>query len=160
VSNDIKMAVRPRRKLPNSLFAVSGAVLAFALALTVGKLSFGPPLVILSLGGMTLGLSGLALFRVLDPLLRNEAELALEPHAPARVRHLEREKQSVLKAIREIDLDYQMRKISETDYRELANRYRNRAMRLIREIDAGDDYRALIEAELKSRLAAEEARRA
>ena len=51
----------------------------------------------------------------------------------------------MLKAIKEIELDYQMRKIAERDYREMVERYRARAMRLISELEAGDDYRALIE---------------
>ena len=68
------------------------------------------------------------------------------------MRELEREKQLVLKAIKEIEFDYQMRKIAERDYREMVERYRNRAMRLISEIDAGDDFRGLIEKELKLRL--------
>src|SRR5205823_6426154 len=74
------------------------------------------------------------------------------PRAPARLRELERDKQAVLKAIREIELDYQMRKIAEVDYKEMLERYRTRAMRIIRELDAGDNYRALIEEELKTRL--------
>ena len=68
------------------------------------------------------------------------------------MRELEREKQLVLKAIKEIEFDYQMRKIAERDYRDMVERYRNRAMRLISELDAGGDYRGLIEKELKMRL--------
>jgi hypothetical protein len=34
----------------------------------------------------------------------------------------------------------------------MVERYRNRAMRLIAELDSGDDYRGLIEKELKLRL--------
>ena len=56
----------------------------------------------------------------------------------------------MLKAIKEIELDYQMRKIAEGDYREMIERYRTRAMRLISEIDAGDNFRELIERELKA----------
>src|SRR5262249_30824506 len=62
------------------------------------------------------------------------------------------EKQLVLKAIKEIELDYQMKKIAERDYREMVERYRSRALRLIGEIEAGDDFRALIERELKIRM--------
>ena len=58
----------------------------------------------------------------------------------------------MLKAIKEIELDYQMRKIAERDYREMVERYRTRAMRLMSEIEAGDDFRALIEKELAMRL--------
>ena len=73
-------------------------------------------------------------------------------HNRSFLRELEREKQLVLKAIKEIEFDYQMRKIAEREYREMVERYRNRAMRLISEIDAGGDFRGLIEKELKLRL--------
>ena len=98
---------------------------------------------------MTLALTGAALWRVIDPLA---GELAVGSGAAARggrrPRELEREKQLVLKAIKEIELDYQMRKIAERDYREMVERYRTRAMRLMSEIEAGDDFRVLIEREL------------
>ena len=58
----------------------------------------------------------------------------------------------MLKAIKEIELDYQMRKISEADYREMVERYRARALRIMGDLAVGDDYRALIERELKDRL--------
>jgi DNA-directed RNA polymerase sigma subunit (sigma70/sigma32) len=64
----------------------------------------------------------------------------------------------VLKAIKEVELDYQMRKIAERDYREMVERYRTRALRLMTEIEAGDDFRSLIEKELAMRLKLEGAR--
>ena len=110
----------------------------------------------LGLGGMTLVLCGLALWRVIDPLTRagQRARRHARIAAPGRARELEREKQLVLKAIKEIELDYQMRKIADADYREMIERYRTRAMRLISEIEVGDNFRELIERELKDRLAA------
>src|SRR4029453_8095940 len=118
-------------------------------------------LLILTAGGLVLGLCGMALFKVLDPLLRPatagaRAGKAIE--AP-RLRELEREKQLVLKAIREIEHDFQMRKISDADHKELTQRYRTRALRLISQIDAGDDFKTLIEQELKTRLSALDAAR-
>src|SRR6185295_11779428 len=113
----------------------------------------GPPLVVLALGGMTLALTAGALLRVIGPLTRPETTDPVAGVQTRRaVRELEREKQLVLKAIKEIEFDYQMRKIAERDYREMVERYRNRAMRLISEIDAGGDFRGLIEKELKLRL--------
>jgi rRNA maturation endonuclease Nob1 len=106
------------------------------------------------LGGLTLALCATALWRVIDPLTRGEVAVVPEARAPHRLRELEREKQAVLKAIKEIELDYQMRKISEADYREMVERYRARALRVMGDLAAGDDYRALIERELKDRLAA------
>jgi hypothetical protein len=94
---------------------------------------------------------------VVAPLAQTEAPTGLAPRAPQRLSELEREKQLVLKAIKEVQLDHQMRKISDPDYRDMIERYRMRAMRLISEIEAGDNYRELIERELKGRLAALEA---
>ena len=106
------------------------------------------------LGGLTLALCAAALWRVIDPLTRGEIALVPEARAPHRLRELEREKQAVLKAIKEIELDYQMRKISQVDYREMVERYRARALRVMGDLAAGEDYRALIERELRDRLAA------
>ena len=113
---------------------------------------FGPPLVMVALGGMTLAFTGAALWRVIDPLTRDADAPSSTPRHSRRVRELEREKQLVLKAIKEIELDYQMRKVAERDYRDMVERYRSRALRLISELEAGDDYRTLIERELAIRL--------
>ncbi len=133
-----------------------GAIIAAGYAHFALGMRLGPPLVMTGLGGLTLVLTAYALWRVVDPLTRDEVRAAPGKRAPARLheRELEREKQAVLKAIKEIELDYQMKKIGETDYREMVERYRARALRVMRELAAGDDYRALIERELKGRLAA------
>jgi hypothetical protein len=135
------------------VIGLGGAALAVAYAMAFEKMRFGPPVVMFGLGGLTLVLAGVALWRVIDPLSRAELPDTTAPRAPARLRELEREKQLVLKAIKEIELDYQMRKLAESDYREMIERYRARAMRLISELEAGENYRQLIERELKMRLA-------
>jgi hypothetical protein len=140
------------RRVPMWVWGWAGAIVVLAYGLAVERMR-GPPLVVLALGGMTLALTAGALLRVIGPLTRPEVA---DPTAGGQgrrfIRELEREKQLVLKAIKEIELDFQMRKISERDYREMVERYRNRAMRLIAELDSGDDYRGLIEKELKLRL--------
>lgn len=151
-------ATGPRRRRllgPSLAIAGVGAAIAAAFAAGVGHLPWGPPLFMMTLGGFALGLTAVALYRVIDPFVRREDALPQPPRAPARVRELEREKQMVLKAIKEIELDYQMRKITEEDRRTLTQRYRERALRILGELDAGDDFRALIELELKHRLAAQ-----
>jgi len=108
----------------------------------------------MGIGGLTLVLAALALWRVLEPLTEAEDRRGPAEHrAPHRIRELEREKQVVLKAIKEIELDFQMKKIAEADYREMVERYRARALRLMGELAVGEDYRALIEHELKGRMA-------
>ncbi|HEY2903646.1 MAG TPA: zinc ribbon domain-containing protein [Polyangia bacterium] len=146
-------ATARRRRIPGWLLAAVCAALGIAYGVVFEHMRMSPPLVMLGLGGMTLALAGMALWRVIDPLMRGEAPAAtLTPRAPQRMRELEREKQIVLKSIKEIELDYQMRKIAEADYRDMIGRYRARAMRLISELEAGDNYRQLIERELKDRL--------
>ena len=150
---------RARRRVPGWAAALVGAALAAGYGAGLENLQFGPPLVMLALGGMTLTLCGLALWRVIEPLTRSSNELGgtRESNAPGRARELEREKQLVLKAIKENELDHQMRKIADVDYREMIARYRARAMRLISEIEVGDNFRELIERELKDRLLIEPA---
>jgi hypothetical protein len=144
---------RRRRRLPTWLWGAIGAAVVLVYGLAIERLRLGPPLVMLALGGMTLAFTAGALWRMIDPLARAAAPgEAGAGQNRGFVRELEREKQLVLKAIKEIEFDYQMRKISERDYREMVERYRNRAMRLISELDAGGDYRGLIEKELKLRL--------
>ena len=145
----------PRRpRIPLPIYGIGGAVVAAAFAAGFEKLRFGPPLVMIALGGMTLALTAAALWRVVHPLTRADDGAAAASRPARRSRELEREKQLVLKAIKEIELDYQMRKIAERDYREMIERYRARAIRLIGEIEAGDDFTALIERELQIRLSA------
>ena len=146
-------AVRRRRRVPTWIWGAAGAAVVLIYGLAVERMRLGPPLVMLALGGMTLAFAAAALWRVIDPLTRSQG-VNEEPAVLSRgaTRELEREKQLVLKAIKEIELDYQMRKIAERDYREMVERYRNRAMRLISELDAGGDFRGLIEKELKLRL--------
>ncbi len=143
-----KAASAERRRVPIWILGLGGAAVAAGYAFLVEKMHFGPPLVMLTLGGMTLALTGAALMRVIDPLAGNSLAAIAAVRGGRRPRELEREKQLVLKAIKEIELDYQMRKIAERDYREMVERYRTRAMRLMSEIEAGDDFRVLIEREL------------
>src|SRR5437764_10600566 len=142
-----------RRGVPMWTWGAAGFAVVLGYGLVIERMRFAPPLVMLALGGMTLAFAAAALWRVIDPLARPEVGTPdTTVHSRGFLRELEREKQLVLKAIKEIEFDYQMRKIAERDYRDMVERYRNRAMRLISEIDAGGDFRGLIEKELKLRL--------
>jgi hypothetical protein len=150
-------APRARRRVAAFPLGLGGAVVAILYGVGVMHMRMGAPLVVLGLGGMTLVLAAVALWRVLDPLSRANLTLEAAPRAAGRLRELEREKQLVLKAIKEVELDYQMRKVAEADYKDMVERYRARALRLISELEAGDNFRPLIERELRDRLAAAEA---
>jgi hypothetical protein len=154
---EVRPAPARRRRVPALVLGLGGALIAIGYGAAVMQMRMGAPLVVVGLGGMTLVLAGVALWRVLDPLSRSAPALEAAPRAAGRMRELEREKQLVLKAIKEVELDYQMRKIAEPDYKDMVERYRARALRLISELEAGDNFRPLIERELRDRLAAAEA---
>jgi hypothetical protein len=65
---------------------------------------------------------------------------------------LEREKMLALRAIKELEFDRAMGKLSESDFHEMSARLRARAVRLIRQLDAGSGYREKIEQELAKRV--------
>jgi hypothetical protein len=65
---------------------------------------------------------------------------------------LEREKLLALRAIKELEFDRSMGKVSPRDFDEMAGRLRARAMALMKQLDAEGGYRELIEQELSARL--------
>jgi ribosomal protein L40E len=107
-----------------------------------------------------LGFAAFSLVLVVGLLLRAARALVEEPAAEAaqatgrRRKELEREKQLLLKALKELEFDHDMGKVSDPDFREIGGQYRARAMRVLRQLDEqGADYKALVEKELKARLA-------
>jgi hypothetical protein len=72
-----------------------------------------------------------------------------------------REKRSVLKAIKEIEFDHAMDKMSQSDADELLTRYRRRAIAIIKELEGGEagSVTELIDREVKARLAVDSAAR-
>ena len=67
---------------------------------------------------------------------------------------LEREKLLALRAIKELEFDRAMGKLSESDWQEMSGRLRARAARLMRQLDAGEGYREQVEQEVARRLGA------
>jgi ribosomal protein L40E len=65
---------------------------------------------------------------------------------------LEREKALALRAIKELEFDRAMGKVSEKDFTEMSGRLRARAARIIRQLDASGSYRAKIEQEIEKRI--------
>jgi len=66
---------------------------------------------------------------------------------------LEREKRTLLKAIKEAEFDHQMGKLSKRDADEMIGLYRARAIEVIKQLDgAGGTVREQIQAEVKARL--------
>jgi hypothetical protein len=99
----------------------------------------------------TAGLIGLAAYRALRPLVSPEDDRTAMVGARTRSA-LEREKALTLRAIKDLEFDRAMGKLSDGDWTEMSTRLRARATRLIRQLDAGLGYRSQIERDLAKRL--------
>jgi hypothetical protein len=96
-------------------------------------------------------LVGIAALRTLRPLVSAEEERTVMVGHRTRVA-LEREKMLALRAIKELEFDRAMGKVSEKDFVEMSGRLRARAVRLMRQLDAGAGYRSDIEREITKRI--------
>ena len=108
--------------------------------------------VLLSVLMGTAALVGLGVLRALRPIVSPHEDRTVMIGQRTRVA-LEREKLLTLRAIKELEFDHAMGKLSEVDWKEMSGRLRARASGLMRQLDAGSDYRAQIERDLARRLA-------
>jgi hypothetical protein len=99
------------------------------------------------------GLVGIAALRALRPLVSSDDDRTAMVGQRTRVA-LEREKNLTLRAIKELEFDKAMGKLSESDWQEMSTRLRVRAAGLIRQLDAGTGYREQIERDVTRRLGA------
>jgi hypothetical protein len=113
----------------------------------------------ISLSSVMLFLTGAALLGSCWWLYRTVAALAVDPPmAATRLggaarRELERDKRNLLKAIKELEFDHSMGKLSDADFQELVRRYRHSAVAVMRRLDEGAvTYRALIDREVQQRV--------
>jgi hypothetical protein len=138
---------------PWQLFTLAG--LAGATAVVFVTRDGGPAgIILLSLTVGAAAWVGHAAWRALAPLagLYHRAGGAM---LGGRTRAaLERDKALVLRAIKDLEFDRAMGKVSEADFEELVPRLGARAMRLIRELDHTGGYRDEIEKEIARRLGA------
>lgn len=95
---------------------------------------------------------GLMAVRTVQPLVSEQDDRTVMIGQRTRVA-LERDKLLTLRAIKELEFDRAMGKLSEEDFKEMGGRLRARAARLIRQLDAGAGYREQIERDLEKRLA-------
>jgi hypothetical protein len=96
-------------------------------------------------------LVGMAALRTLRPLVSREDDRTVMIGQRTRAA-LEREKMLALRAIKELEFDRAMGKVSEGDWQEMSSRLRSRATRLMRQLDASVGYRQQIERDLARRL--------
>ena len=99
----------------------------------------------------TTAVVGLAVLRTVRPLVSAEDDRTSMVGHRTRAA-LEREKNLTLRAIKELEFDRAMGKLSDSDWQEMSGRLRARATRLMRQLDAGEGYRERIERDLTKRL--------
>jgi hypothetical protein len=95
--------------------------------------------------------AGMATYLTVLPLVSPEEERTAMIGERTRVA-LEREKMLTLRAIKELEFDRAMKKLSDEDFREMGGKLRARATRLMRQLDAGAGYREKIERDLAKRI--------
>jgi pyruvate/2-oxoacid:ferredoxin oxidoreductase beta subunit len=114
------------------------------------------PILLISVLMAATGLVGLAVVRAVRPLVSDQDDRTTMVGQRTRAA-LEREKLLALRAIKELEFDRAMGKLSESDWQEMSGRLRTRAARLMRQLDAGAGYREQVERELAKRLGTTEA---
>ena len=133
-------------------FFLLGGMLAATATVIVATGQSPANIIILSLTVVSVSFVGLGAYRMLSPLVSNEVETPMTFGGRTRIA-LEREKSLVLRSIKELEFDFAMGKIAKPDFDEMSARLRNRALGLMRQLDAGGGYRELIAKEVEQRLA-------
>ena len=122
-------------------------IIALSVSIVAFLLLRGQPLAALTLVAITLvgaGLTAAAMYRTVAPLgseLPDDTSLVGGRTRAA----LERDKALTLRAIKELEFDRAMGKVSDADFTEMRDRLRARAVRLMTQLDGAAMYRAQIE---------------
>jgi hypothetical protein len=136
-------------------FFVLVSLIAATATVILSRRSTPEHLILISITIGAVGLAAAAFYRTLLPLASPEAAVGAEPLSGRARSALEREKTLVLRSLKELEFDKAMGKLSERDFDEMAGRLRARAISLIKQLDdETSGYRAVIEKELASRMAA------
>jgi hypothetical protein len=138
---------------PWQLFTLAGLIGATVVVFfSRGQTPIG--IVLLSAAVFAAAFVGLTALRTFLPLTGSVPEDRPDMLGGRTRAALERDKALVLRAIKDLEFDRAMGKVSEADFEELVPRLGARAMRLIRELDHTGGYRDEIEKEIARRLGA------
>ena len=149
-TNDQRPTTNDQGLRPWQFFVLAGLGCATALAYLAAGRGVSS-IVLLTILMAAAALVGMAALRALQPLVSPEDDRSAAIGHRARAA-LEREKLLTLRAIKDLEFDRAMGKLSESDWQEMSTRLRARAAGLIRRLDAGSNYRAQIESEVAKRL--------
>ena len=139
---------------PWQLFTLAGLMGATVVVfLSRGQTPAG--IILLSLTIFSAAVVGVAAWRTLAPFTQSDRRSS--PIAPGGWTRaaLEREKTLTLRALKDLEFDRAMGKISQTDFAEMTARLRARAARLIGQLDNERGYREQIEREIARRIGTE-----
>jgi hypothetical protein len=138
---------------PWQLFTLAGLIGA-TIAVFMARGQSPEAVILISLTIFAAAAVGVAALRACLPLVQ-KVVVTGGPVLGGRTRAaLEREKAYALRAIKELEFDRAMGKVSEKDFAEMSARLRARAARLIRQLDADATYRDAIEREISRRVGA------
>jgi hypothetical protein len=134
-------------------FFIVGALVAATAAVLVSSRTSPEHLVMLSVTVFAAGAAAYACYRMLLPLVGHSPQARAGLLGAIARRTLEREKVIVLRAIKELEFDRAMGKVADEDFAEISSRLRQRAMRLMRQLDDVETAaRARVEQELRARV--------
>jgi hypothetical protein len=133
-------------------FFLLGGMLAATATVIVATGQRPANIIILSITVVSVSFVGLGAYRMLSPLVTEQANTGFTIAGRTRIA-LEREKALVLRSLKELEFDFAMGKMSKVDFDEMAGRLRARALGLMRQLDAGGGYKEQIASEVETRLA-------
>ena len=141
-------------------FFVLVSILLATVAVVMTRRSTPENLVLLSFTIGAAGLAAGALYRMLLPLTATDLSALDQPMTDRYRATLERDKALTLRAIKELEFDHAMGKLSQKDFEEMTTRLRQRALTLMKQLDDGRRYATVIEEDLKKRVGARPSQRA
>jgi len=136
-----------------TLTGLAGATVLVFLAVFVWHVD-RPEAILLSLIVGAAAYAGYAAWRAFAPLSGDEGDVTPVSVAGRTRAVLEREKLLTLRAIKDLDFDKAMGKVSEQDHAEMTGRLRARAVGLIRQLDSTVSYRDTIDRDVARRQTA------
>ena len=136
---------------PWQLFTLAGLIGA-TIAVFMARGESPAAVIMISVTIFAAAAVGIAALRTFLPLTQKTATDGARVLGGQTRAALEREKTLVLRSIKELEFDRAMGKVSEKDFAEMSGRLRARAVRLMRQLDAGAGYRREIEQEIAKRI--------
>ena len=135
-------------------FFVLASLMAATVAVVMSRQSTPEHLILISLTIAAAGLAAAGFYRMLSPLVGDSVASTAEALSERSRAVLTREKTLVLRALKDLEFDRSMGKVSQADFDEMARRLRSRALSLMKQLDQdATGYKSAIERELTARLA-------